>query len=231
MIDVDRGDGWVVREIPHQELFERTTFYFYKGQSAHRIALESKASKQLAGYALIEKDLRNISSWIKEIDRIYPISERPTGNTKSPDRERFNLIKGLYIACVTSYAKCFTQCDGRNAQLKKNQIDLKFREAHEDVMSQRNNYTAHSGAKKYEYARIALVLPARKAQHKKVKIFTELSQPDMWLWHEEEISFPTLIAHAHAITQEKIEKTINHIIEKEINPKSKDYWYRRAKKG
>lgn len=46
--------------------------------------LDSVLSQQLAGYALIEKDLRNVLVWLEEIDTIFPKTERPRGDLDQP---------------------------------------------------------------------------------------------------------------------------------------------------
>ena len=39
------------------------------------------------------------------------------------DRGKYVLIKGLFVAALTFYGKCFSRCEGRRAQMDRNQLD------------------------------------------------------------------------------------------------------------
>jgi|SRR6266850_799073 len=231
MREVDKGNGWKIREILGDKgTTDRTTFYFYKGRQAPRIELTSLLAQQLAGFALIEKDLRNVLAWLKEIETVFPKSQWAKEATISPDRTRFNVVKGLYVASVAFYAKCFTQCEGRRAQLNRSNLDEVFREPHDEVMRQRHNYVAHSGADRFEQVKVALVLPPTKTSVEEPKIWKELTQPDMLASAEDEKTFEELATHAREKVVYKIDSLETKIFHEEILPRGKDYWYRKGKR-
>lgn len=95
-------DGWEIHAILDQSQHKRITKYFYKRKKAPRIELKDKISQQLAGYTLIEKDLRNAITWLEEIEILLPEKHRKDSNISS-DRNTFNKIKGNYVAALTFY--------------------------------------------------------------------------------------------------------------------------------
>ena len=165
------ANDWVVKEIVEPKTGKAQRLYFYKGKICKRIVLESPIAKQLAGYVLIEKDLRSAGVWLAEIDKLRGLDVLldPNGSRQSTDRDRYNLVKGLFVAALTFYGKCFAQCEGRRVKLERRQISPEFQEVHDDAISFRNNFAAHSGAKLLESASIALVLPPKykKITHQK----------------------------------------------------------------
>jgi len=228
--ETDSGDGWKVREVVGETAADRQTFYYYKGKIAIRIELKSKLAQQLAGYTLIEKDLRNILVWLQAIDAIFPKEEHPNETIISPDRERFNTIKGLYVASLTFYGKCFSQCEGRRAQLNKKLIDQKFHELHEDILKQRNNYAAHSGADKFEDVKIALVLAPKREINQPPWLYRELNQPDLSMSSkDDDINFRALVEHIREKVIDKMNIVSLKILQDEVAPQGREYWYKQAK--
>ncbi|WP_036550182.1 hypothetical protein [Nitrincola lacisaponensis] len=230
MKEIKRPDGWVIQEIIDPKTGERKNRYFYKRNRAPRVQLKSKVAQQLAGYSLIEKDLRNVITWLTEIDKLHPRdSHKSKPFQASPNRETFNIVKGLYVASLTFYGKCFTSCDGRRVKIEKSIIDDKFKEAHEDIMHMRHNFAAHSGADSFEEVKIALVLHPKVKSNMKPEIFRELSQADFKDSHEEDVRFLRLAEHVRRKVISKIDSLAERIYEKEIRPKGKKYWYNQAK--
>lgn len=227
---VDRGDGWVIEEHINQAYFGRYTKYFYKNKRAPRILIKSKVAQQLAGYSLIEKDLRNILIWLAEIDVLFPDDERYEKSSISPDRKRFDLVKGLFVSSLVFYAKCFTRCEGRRIKLESKSIDDEYQELHDSVMSLRNNFAAHSGADKFEEVKVALVLPPKKRDKIYPVLYKELLQADMMLTKEDEADFKNLVLHVQAMVRKKMGDLETKIMNEEILPKGMNYWYKRAKR-
>ena len=226
------GSQWTIREILEPDRRKRHTQYFFQNRRAPRVLLTSKVAQQLAGYTLIEKDLRNVLVWLAEIDRVFPESERPSGCHISPDRERFNIIKGLYVAALTFYGKCFTQCEGRKIKLDRKFVDQSFADRHDDIIHMRNNFAAHSGADSFEDVQIALVLFPNKKSKERPLVMRELLQADMaYFGPAEEASFADLVKHVQQKVLLKIDELVERILQKEVLPKGKDYWYRLCKKG
>ena len=197
--------------------------YNFKNKQAYRVLLTSKISLRLAGFALIEKDIRNIISWLDYIDTLYK-DDSVKGVIIASDRSKFNIVKGLYIAFLSSYGKCFTKCKGRNAKLEKSNIDDKYHQLHEELMRQRHNYVAHSGDDKVENSAIALVFPQQRNAMDKVELFTELFQPDfMDGFNDTEIM--ELVHHIHSFVKSKITELTQKIMEEEIAIRSL-MWFR-----
>lgn len=126
--------------------------YFYKKTKCHRIEIDDPKAKVMAGYKLIEKDLRNCQIWLRHIKELLekdPKNKKAKGHKKNiENREQYNLIKGLFVASLTIYGKCFTQCEGRKVKLERKNLEEKYHEDHDEAMSFRHNFAAHGGAKK-----------------------------------------------------------------------------------
>ncbi|MEN8992562.1 MAG: hypothetical protein ACN6NW_05795 [Acinetobacter amyesii] len=213
--------GYQIREIV-LKLGHVIRKYFYKNKQAYRVLLTSKLSLRLAGLALIEKDIRNIISWLNYIEYLYG-EDKKEGILIASDRDKFNIVKGLYVAFLASYGKCFTNCKGRNAQLERSNLDPKYHQLHDELMRQRHNYVAHSGDDKVESAEIALVFPQQRNAIDKVQIFTELFQPDYMNGFNETDTLD-LVNHMHALVQTKISDLTTKIMKEEVFIKSYDEW-------
>jgi len=134
----------------------------------------------------------------------------------------------LYVASLTFYGKCFAQCEGRRARLNKKNIDIKFHEIHDEILKQRNNYAAHSGADKFEDVKIALVLAPKIKTNLPPWLYREVNQPDLYMWSKDEIGFRALVEHVQANVQEKMKVVSKKILADEVAPLGKEYWYKKA---
>lgn len=172
---------WTSKEVIEKETGNVYRLYSYNGKPCKRIVLDSPMAKQLAGYVLIEKDLRSAGVWLSEIENIRGDDALldNKGSWRSEDRERYNLVKGLFVAALTFYGKCFSQCEGRRVKLERRQISEEFHKAHDDAILLRNNFAAHSGAKLIERAEVALVLPPKNKRDQLPQIYREMTQPDL----------------------------------------------------
>lgn len=214
------GD-WCVKEIIEPASGKVHRFYSYKRKPCRRVLLSSRLTDQLSGYVLIEKDLRNVLVWLKEIEKLHvdAISVKGRRFARSLDRERYNLIKGLFVAALTFYGKCFSKCEGRPVKLERVQLNSRFHTLHDDCISYRHNFAAHSGAKKLEFVEIALVLPQKLKPGIEPRIYRELYQPDL-LWPSDgEIPLVDLVEHVRSIVNEKIDRLEKKIFEEEVLPK------------
>jgi hypothetical protein len=193
--------------------------YTYNRKPCRREVLNSRLAEQLAGYALIEKDLRSAAIWFKEIERLTDVDRDARRYVNSPNRETYNIVKGLFVAALTFYGKCFTKCEGRPVKLERSQLDEQFRESHDECMAYRHNFAAHSGAKKLEQVTVALVTPVKQGKRPAFQLFKELFQPD-FIWSEEEDgSLTQLVEHVRSIAEQKMHKLNDKIIEEEVLPK------------
>ena len=177
------NDDWAVKEVVDQTTGRVHRLYTYKRRPCYRRVLSSRLVDQLAGYVLIEKDLRSVGTWLGEIATRAPEALDTTAASfrHGADREKYNLVKGLWVAALTFYGKCFSKCEGRPVKLERAQLDERFRDAHDHCMSYRHNFAAHSGAAKLEYVEIALVFPQKAKSHVEPRIYKELLQPDFAL--------------------------------------------------
>lgn len=215
---------WSVKEAIESKTGKVHRLYSYKGKPAKRIVLDTPMAKQMAGYILIEKDLRSAAIWLSEIDRIRGDDAKLDlkGSRRAIDRERYNLVKGLFVAALTFYGKAFAQCEGRRVKLERRQIDAEFQDTHDDAIAFRNNFAAHSGAKLVERAAVALVLPPKKKIPP--KLFGEMDQPDFFMQVEGQKTFAQLIEHVRMIPLRKLGELDAKILEEDVRPLGYEYW-------
>lgn len=221
---VKTKSDWSVKQFVEPKSGKIHRIYSYKGKVCKRIQLESNLAMQMAGYVLIEKDLRSAGIWLAEIQKLRGSDELldKHGSRRSPDRERYNVVKALFVAALTFYGKAFAQAEGRRVKLERRQLATEFHEVHDDAISFRNNFAAHSGAKSLEKARIAVVLPP-KGKRAPPTINREMDQPD-WMIQKEGKTFAELVAHAHLVPIRKISELERKIMDEEVLPLGYAYW-------
>lgn len=215
------SDGWTIIEtfVPGKGLKNE---YLYEGKPAPSVQMTDKISEQYGAYSLIEKDLRSVIFWLNEIEKLTP---DPLDRWKSP--EKMNLIKGLFVAALTFYGKCFSSCEGRKVKLERSIIDEDHLETHDHIMKLRHNFAAHSGAENFEEVKISLVLHPSKKSNMKPQLYTELVQPDYI--SGEELAFKTLTESLQKKVFEKRAQVGETVLEKIVSPKGKMYWYKKGK--
>ena len=214
-----------------KEFLDRVTgkayrIYTYKRRPCARVQLTSRLAEQLAGYTMIEKDLRSVLSWLEEIEkrRDKGLSKKEHTYGRGEDRENYNLIKGLFVALLTFYGKCFSKCEGRPVKLERAQLDAKFHGLHDDCIEYRHNFAAHSGAKKIERVEVTLVYPVKYKKEVTFKIFRELHQPDVFWTKSGDVSLRELLEHARNKALSKIDRLAEKITNDEIIPNADKYW-------
>ncbi len=215
------SDGWTIIEtfVPGKGLSNE---YLYKGKPAPSVRMTDKISEQYAAYSLIEKDLRSVIAWLNEIEKLNP---EPIDRWKNPDK--MNLIKGLFVAALTFYGKCFTSCEGRKVKLESSIFDAEQLEVHDNIMKLRHNFAAHSGAENFEEVKVSLALHPKKNSDMKPQLYSELSQPDYTT--AEELAFKELVVKLQEKVFEKRTQVGEKVLEKIVAPKGKSYWYKKAK--
>jgi|GEM_PF-1267675 hypothetical protein len=215
------SDGWTIIEtyIPGKGLNNE---YLYCGESAPSVQMTDKISEQYGAYSLIEKDLRSVIFWLQEIENLKPDD---LDRWKKP--EKMNLVKGLFVAALTFYAKCFTSCEGRRVKLEKSIFDTDDLKVHEHLMSLRHNFAAHSGAEGFEEVKVSLALHPNIESNMKPKLYSELSQPDYI--SGEQLAFKALAEKLRKMVFEKRASVGDKVLEKIVAPKGKKYWYEQAK--
>jgi len=217
------SDGWIIEEIfdPTKGRYNK---YYYGRKLAPQVAMTDKISQQYAAYTLIEKDLRSVGFWLHEIERLQPSQ---LDRVKDPDK--MNVIKGLFVAALTFYGKCFTSCEGRKIKLETKVIPEQHKDTHEQVMRLRHSYAAHSGAENFEEAKVSLVLPPNKKSNMKPQLYSELTQPDYIL--KSSLNFSQLVSDLQSIVLSKRSEVGDIVLEKIVCPKGKNYWYKLARKS
>lgn len=215
------SDGWTIIEtfIPGQGLKNK---YLYNGEPAPSVQMTDKISEQYGAYTLIEKDLRSVVFWLQEIEKLKPDD---FDRWKKP--EKMNLIKGLFVAALTFYAKCFTSCEGRRIKLDKSIFDADDLKTHEVLMSLRHNFAAHSGAEGFEEVKVSLALHPNIESNMKPNLYSELFQPDYI--SGEQLAFKDLAEKLRKMVFEKRASVGDKVFEKIVAPKGKEYWYEQAK--
>ncbi len=182
--------------------------YSFKRKPCNSLELTSKRAIQLAGYSLIEKDLRSCLAWLDEIDSRHDLgrTDKHESFFHGNDRANYVIIKGLFGALVTFYAKCFTRCEGRRVKLERKQLDSQFHDMHDHCMMLRHNFAAHSGAERIERAKIVVAYPSPKKGKLYVKVYSELDQPDMFVTRDGEVSLRQLLVHVQTNVLAKIDE-------------------------
>lgn len=215
------SDGWTIVEtfIPGKGLENE---YYFEGKLAPSVRMTDKISEQYGAYSLIEKDLRSVIFWLQEIEKLSPEHMDRPGN-----HDKMNLIKGLFVAALTFYGKCFTSCEGRKVKLERKFVDEEYIEAHDHIMKLRHNFAAHSGAESFEEVKVSLALHPSKKSDMRPQLYTELVQPDYI--SGEELAFKALADNLREKVLEKRSAVGEVVLEKTVAPKGKMHWYRKAK--
>lgn len=230
----DRKD-WTQKAMVDQGTGEHRQEYYFKRKKAPRIPIDTPLARKLAGYSLIEKDLRTVIGWLEKLEELLErrhIEIKP-GYQLIDNHEDDLVAKSLYLSSLTFYGKCFSECKGRKVKLERSNISEEFHDAHDEVISMRNNYGAHSGKEKYEKVNVVLVLnPKKKYRHESPFLVRESFQPEsIHSLPDENDSFLHLVDHVREYTLAKIEKLNSLVFEKDINPKGKEYWYELGKRS
>ncbi|EOK5757383.1 hypothetical protein ACM6XL_004410 [Vibrio vulnificus] len=215
------SDGWMIEEI-YDPKKGRYNKYYYGKKAAPVVRMVDKISQQYAAYTLIEKDLRSVLFWLKEIERM-----KPSNAERIKDPDKMNLVKGLFVAALTFYGKCFTACEGRKTKLEAKIIPEDFKETHELAMNLRHNFAAHSGAENFEDVRVSLVLHPDKNSDVKPKLFSEMMQTDFLAG--EEFPFLGLVEELQKLVLDKRNQVGEVVLEKIVRPEGKKFWYKKAK--
>jgi hypothetical protein len=194
--------------------------YRWKGNDAIRHTLSSRRAKHLAGYRLIERDVRNIRSWIDSILQLIleigPEAEpSPSSRQRKGDPKKNDLIKGVFVACIAIYGKMFTGAKGRlvslNESLLKSDAHIKW---HNELMELRHSFVAHSGVEKTETCEIVCALcPHEGRVHH--KFFSELTQPNH-LRSADYREIDDLLEFIHQHVKKKCDDLWQEIQEKEV---------------
>jgi hypothetical protein len=222
----------VAKRFIDQSTGKSHTVYYYKRKLVPQVRLNGTLSEQVAGYALIEKDLQNALRWYKKLtELVEPFrSKRGEKYTVGTNRDVFDVAKGLFVAALTFYGKCFTQCEGRRAQLNRSMLASELRGTHDNYMLYRNSFAAHSGREKLEHAAASLLLHPKKKKQLVPRLVVNRYQPDFILSTDGEPGLSELIVNAISVANDRHDRVTRRLMETEVMPKGLDHWYRQAKK-
>jgi len=145
------------------------------------------------------------------------------------DRTRYNLIKGLFVASLTFYAKCFATCEGRRVKLEKSNLSEEFQKHHDYIMDTRHNFAAHSGAKQVERVHVVMALDSKRRRGAVPFVTRELGQPDSYSLESTE-EFISLVSHVKGFVNQKIDTLNEKLLKDDILTKTPDYWYKKLNK-
>lgn len=225
------GGGWSKVSIlkPKTGIFYNK--YYYKRVKAKRVVIDTPKAQVLGGYTLIEKDLRNVLVWLNEIRNLLANDKVTFGKggaqKTAHDRARYDLIKALFVASLTFYAKCFATCAGRKVKLEKKNLSEEFQQEHEVIIEIRHNFAAHSGAQKVEQVHVVMVLDSKKRRGATPFVTTELGQPDTYSIEGIE-DFILLVKHVKGFVGRKVNTLNEKLLQDDILTKPPDYWYKKT---
>jgi hypothetical protein len=229
------SDTSVPKLVPRREVDQVTGIadisYYWEERLAPKIQITGKLVDQLSGYTLIKKDLDNALQWVRLAETLTSAHRKSgeKGYFHAKDRKDFDIIKAYFVASLTFYGKCFTEAAGRNAQVQRDWLDIKFRDLHDFYMKYRHNFAAHSGDERLELARTyVLVHPDRRSLLPYLP--TARLQPGVALFDEGELGFGNLIEHAANKVVEKYSKLAQKIIDECVFPVSVEDWSSAADK-
>jgi len=209
-----------------------STTYYWDGRLVPKIEVTGTLVEQLSGWSMIAKDLDSSLKWFRQAEAIANKHRSPNGKGyfHMPAREDFDTVKGLFVASLTFYGKCFTESSGRHAQLSRSALDVNFREIHDDFMRYRHNFAAHSGDEQLEIAKTYVLISADRKEFVPV-LPTARMQPDLLLPDQGEIGFGELIEHARTKVAEKYDNVARKVINELVVPAGVEFWSAAADKG
>lgn len=133
-----------------------------------KVRLKGKFADQMAGLAMILKDLNSAKMWIQKAynltAEVRTEKLKNTVFTQFADEELSDEVKAFFISGVTFYGKSFTEAKGRKVQFQRDWLAVEYREIHDRVMHLRHNIAAHSGDEKLESADVSLLLIPQNKQ-------------------------------------------------------------------
>ncbi|CAE6927430.1 conserved protein of unknown function [Ectopseudomonas oleovorans] len=202
---------WQVYEYVDKGTHQTSRRYLYKNKPCSREVVTGRLAEQFAGYSLIDKDVRSCISWLREIERLYSDSGQAREAAVSTDREKFDIVKGLYVAILTFYGKCFSECKGRKIKLERKMIAEEYRFLHDHYIQARNNFAAHSGAEKIETCEVVRVSSKKRGWGKgsKTCLFVEINQPDVSMVNKSSsqvYDFMDLLKHVKSLVEARAKK-------------------------
>lgn len=189
--------------------------------------VNTKESRQLSGYVLIEKDLRDTLVFLRLHQKFIIDQQKELSSASLDDKSTMLLHKALVRAAVVTYGKCFAgtkgkgeNAEGRRAKLKDDIISEENKKLHEFLMSMRNKYVAHAGQSEHESCKMVIAIPPKNKFKKGQdviymqcsELFQSVTSQDML------VSCDSLIEELSTWVKDKISHLEKRIIGKGLNP-------------
>ena len=199
--------------------------YYWKRNKAPKVEITGLLPNKLSGLTLIQKDLGNALRWIKAAKELTPknIDSSKGFYYLADNRSTFDLVKALFVASLTFYGKCFTEANGRSAQVSRDWLDAKHKKAHDYYMMYRHNFAAHSGDEKVELAKTFVLLHPKKNEILPL-LPTMRMQPDLVFTHDDEDDLEELIEYVINLVSQKYNDLAFKITNDLVMVKNIDFW-------
>lgn len=154
----EKRDEWWIKRFIRKDGSHKITHHFGSktAQPFPEIILNTRISRQLAGYLLIEKDLKDLKALLIEHEKRFQ---------ETPEPENDIILQALMKAIVVTYGKCFAEAKERKITLNLQCIPKESLNAHQYMIEMRNKYVAHADKSLHERIDLILLLPP----HKKIK--------------------------------------------------------------
>jgi hypothetical protein len=141
--------------------------YYWKGTNVEKVAVTGGIVRRYAGLTMIQRDLQNAWRWSRYAAELLDgVGLSNTVPFQSIDnRDVGDLIKGLFVAALSYYAKCFNRAEGRRVRLSREMIAKEYQSEHDDFMEYRNTLAAHAGSNELEHVQpYLLLIPPSQAE-------------------------------------------------------------------
>lgn len=217
---------WKVVPIIDRDTGAHRQQYFYKRTRAQRIPISSHLARQLAGYCLIERDLRTVIEWLIELKKFVPSSKNPEVYGWSRVESSNSTHIALFVSALTFYGKCFAQTNARGIRLDSSWVPEDFLETHKQILALRNRFAAHSDDDEYEKVNVVLVLAGKKGRLRDSwMLYRELKQIEVMTQHpDDKASFEGLASELQRKVEQKMQELNDKIFKDEIHPAGLDHW-------
>lgn len=224
-VKIENRQGIEIRTI-RDDNGKLSRLYREKGKLLPRLLLEGFYIEQMKAFRSLDKDLRNIQTWVKILNDLNIKNDFEKNRYPTMDNEDAAVSKGLFFAILALYGRCFTGAQNRKFTFDKKHVPEKYREFHEELMHARHNFAAHKGDFEDENCQIALVVNIKKNTLRPL-FFSELQQPYMahtLLDNGHENTLVNLCIALRDVVAEKYEGVCTKIIDGFVRTKTLVYW-------
>ena len=221
--------GLVSKKYIDPETGKGVVKYFWKRNLVPKVEITGKLPNKLSGLTLIQKDLNNALKWMQMAKGLIGDERKNPGYIFCKDRDIFDHVKALFVASLTFYGKCYTEANGRGAQVSRNWLDDEHKKIHDFYMGYRHNFAAHSGDEKVELAKTYVLLHPKRKEELLPYLPTIRLQPDIVLPDFGDKGLEDLIVYVSTLVSEKYDKLSRKIVNEMVLTREPSYWRSRSK--